>query len=135
MDYRVQHVILLMSRDPSKRHTLGNLSLAVNISASRLRHLFKAEVGNTPKQYLKDLRLRAALELAQTTTLSMKQIMLRVGINDESHFLRDFKKTFGLTPVQCRTLSRAASSESSGYAASARVKSGLKVRTAGSASK
>lgn len=114
MDYRVQHVILLMSEDPSKGHSLSNLALAINISASRLRHLFKDEVGTTPKQYLKDLRLRVARELVETTALSMKQIMIRSGINDESHFLRDFKKTFGMTPVQCRAHYRSAVIENQG---------------------
>ncbi len=134
MDYRVQQVILLMSEDPSKAHTLGNLSLAVNISTSRLRHLFKEEVGTTPTQYLKDLRIRAARDLVETTALSMKQIMISIGINDESHFLRDFKKTFGMTPAQCRVLYRSAlvenqyrqrreRVESSGHAESALIES------------
>ena len=124
MDCRIRHILSLIREDPSKEHTLGNLSLAVNISASRLRHLFKDEVGITPTQYLKDFRMRAARELVETTALSMKQIMINVGINDKSHFLRDFKKTFGMTPVQCRLLYRSDPVEKSMHAAEESVESG-----------
>lgn len=113
MDYRIQQVILLMRANPSKGHTLSKLARAVSISASRLRHLFKEEVGMTPTQFLKDLRMRAARELMQTSSLSIKQVMMNVGVNDESHFLRDFKKTFGMTPLQCRVLYKTAQLENS----------------------
>lgn len=108
MDYRVQKVILLIREDPSKLHTLSRLAHAVNISASRLRHLFKDEVGTTPTQYVKDLRMQIARELLESTSLRIKQVMMSVGVNDESHFIRDFKRTFGMSPTQCRTLHRTA---------------------------
>lgn len=104
MDYRVQKVIVLMRDNPSKPLTLGKLAQAVEMSASRLRHLFKEEVGSTPTQYLKDLRLQIAKELLETSSLRIKQVMMSIGVNDDSHFIRDFKKAFGMTPAQCRAL-------------------------------
>ena len=53
-------------------------------------------------QYLKALRMQTACELLETTDLSIKQIMLGVGIRDESHFVRDFKRKYGMTPTQYR---------------------------------
>ena len=51
----------------------------MNLSGSRLRHLFKAEMDQTPAQYLKAIRMREAAMLLRTTFLSVKEIMNRVG--------------------------------------------------------
>jgi AraC-like DNA-binding protein len=102
MDYRVKKVIRHIEEGFDVEITLEQLAQSVNISPSRLRHLFKSEVGVTPMQFLKEVRLRKAKELAEESFMNVKQIMVIVGLRDESHFMRDFKKTFGLTPTQCR---------------------------------
>jgi AraC-like DNA-binding protein len=104
MDYRILKVIVLIRDDLSKQLTLDKLAQAVDISPSRLRHLFKDEVGSTPTRYLKDLRMKIARELLEKSSLRIKQVMINIGVNDESHFVRDFKRTFGMTPTQCRAL-------------------------------
>jgi transcriptional regulator GlxA family with amidase domain len=67
-----------------------------------LRHLFKAETGETPTQFLKEVRLRDAERLLLTTFLSVKEIMNRVGFLDESHFGHEFKRMYGLAPSKYR---------------------------------
>jgi AraC-like DNA-binding protein len=64
-----------------------------------MQHLFKADTNMTAAQYLKFLRLQMARQLIESTFLSTKEIMQRVGIRDESHFVRDFRKTYGLPPA------------------------------------
>jgi transcriptional regulator GlxA family with amidase domain len=102
MDPRVQIVTDLMRRTLDRPLVLGELSNTVNLSASRLRHLFKVEIGTTPSHYLKHLRLQRARELARHTFLSIKEIMVRVGIKDESHFVRDFERLYGASPTRYR---------------------------------
>jgi len=75
----------------------------VNLSPSRLRYLFKKETGVAPGHYLRTFRLEQAKELLEKTFLSVKEITRRVGVNDQSHFIREFKKAYGLTPAQYRT--------------------------------
>jgi AraC-like DNA-binding protein len=41
--------------------------------------------------------------LLTTTFLSVKEIASRVGLADESHFVRDFKRIYGMTPSEYRT--------------------------------
>ena len=55
-----------------------------------------------PAQFLKSLRLKRSKELLETTFLNVKQVMSSVGIKDKSHFTREFKRAYGLTPTQCR---------------------------------
>ncbi len=102
VDPRVQVVAEHITRTLSCPLALDDLSHSVNLSASRLRHLFKSETGTTPSQYLKTLRLQKAGDLAVTTFLSIKEIMAQVGFADESHFVRDFQRLYGISPRQYR---------------------------------
>jgi transcriptional regulator GlxA family with amidase domain len=102
MDPRVQKTVFLIQETLSRKITLEELARAVNLSPAHLRHLFKTETAMTPTQYQKRLRLLEARRLLESTFLNLQEIMLRVGLNDQSHFVRDFKKTYGLTPAQHR---------------------------------
>jgi AraC-like DNA-binding protein len=104
MDYRVQSVIALLEKHLQRDWTAGRLSQCVNLSPSRLHQLFKEETGVPPARYLRLLRMGRAKELLETTHLSVKEIMARVGVADESHFVRDFKKAYGATPARYRQL-------------------------------
>ena len=102
MDQRVHKILRLMKEDLSRKLTAGEIARAVNLSPAHLRYLFKAETGMSVMQYWKALRMEEAKRLLESTFLSGKEIMSRIGITDESHFVRDFKQSFGLTPAQYR---------------------------------
>jgi transcriptional regulator GlxA family with amidase domain len=102
VDHRIKLVIALMKDDHGWKLPLGELAETANLSLSRFHSLFKAETGATPAQYRRLLRMEKAADLLGTTLLSVRQIKTRLGINDRSHFEREFKKVYGLTPVQYR---------------------------------
>lgn len=102
MDRRVQRVIDKMNADLSRDLALAELAQSVNLSHSRLRCLFKTETGMSPTHYLKHLRMQEAKRLAEDTFLNVKQIMNKLGMRDESHFVRDFKRIHGVTLSQHR---------------------------------
>lgn len=103
MDQRVQIVCTLMNEQLHRDLSLEEMARSVNLSSSYFRHLFKAETGISPAHYLKSLRIQRAKELIETTFLSMKEIMSRIGVRDKRHFTEDFRKAYGLTPAQYRT--------------------------------
>lgn len=100
----MQIVIALIEEDLSRELSLEELAGSVNLSVSRLRHLFSAKLGITPTQYLKSIRMRKAKELLETSFLSVKQIISLVGIGDRNHFTNDFKKAYGVSPTEYRRL-------------------------------
>lgn len=107
------HRIIFATRFLAKKcfnsvHAVEETVSALRLSPSRFRHLFKEETGLSPAQYIKRLRLGYARQLLEQSTLSVKEVMAAAGINDFSHFVRDFKTMHGLTPSKARQLCLAA---------------------------
>ena len=98
MDSRVQKVQQIMRDNFDRELSLVELAQYVNLSPWRLCHLFRADTGMPPIKYLRLLRLEAAKQLLEVSFLSIKEITYKVGINDESHFVRDFKRVYGMPP-------------------------------------
>jgi transcriptional regulator GlxA family with amidase domain len=116
MDGRVQATIELIENNLKRVLLIDKLARTTRLSASRLRRVFKNETGLTPAQYLKQLRIRKAKEYLETTFLSVKEIRREIGATDESHFIRDFKKVYGVPPTRLR--SRVSQAESGAAEAS-----------------
>lgn len=102
MNRRVQAAIFHMTGDLRHVAPLTEVAAIVKISPSRLRRLFKSETGETPAQYLKRMRLQQAAELLVTDFYSVKEVMNKVGLQNQSHFTHDFKRAYRLTPTQYR---------------------------------
>ena len=91
-----------MRADVRGELTLTEFAHSVNLSVWRLSHIFKSDVGMPPIKYLKLLRMERAKGLLESSFLSVKEIAFQVGLNDESHFVRDFKSTYGYSPTTYR---------------------------------
>jgi len=91
-----------MRADVRGELTLTEFAHSVNLSVWRLSHIFKSDVGMPPIKYLKLLRMERAKGLLESSFLSVKEIAFQVGLNDESHFVRDFKLTYGYSPTTYR---------------------------------
>jgi transcriptional regulator GlxA family with amidase domain len=102
-DRRVQKALeLLQQSSVGGPIRLADIAATVHVSSSHLRHLFKRETGTSVTHYVRLLRLRRAKELLETSFLSVKEVMSAVGFNDFSHFVREYKATFGRTPSETR---------------------------------
>jgi len=102
LDKRVEKILEMMRADVRGELTLTDFAQSVNLSVWRLSHIFKSDVGMPPIKYLKLLRMEQAKGLLESSFLSVKEIAFRVGLNDESHFVRDFKSTYGYSPTTYR---------------------------------
>ena len=103
MDQRVRKIEQLLRENLNREWSLAELAESVNLSVWRLSHIFRTETGTSPIQYLRELRMNRAKELLETSFLSVKEIAYHIGINDESHFVRDFKKIYGDPPTRYRS--------------------------------
>ena len=107
VDERVRVLLAVIHEGGYTRSTLENVSVSVNLSISRLCHLFGQEFGLGPLQYAKVLRLREAKELVESTFLRIQEIEVILGFKDSTRFVKDFKMAYGLTPARHRARHRA----------------------------
>lgn len=102
MDYRIKVILSKIENDLLQPLVIEDLARSVNLSVSRLQHLFKKEVHTGIIKYINNLRLQKARGLLETTCLHVKEIRSKVGVKTESHFVQIFKQEFGATPSNYR---------------------------------
>lgn len=85
-----------------QNHPVSFYADMCHLSESRFAHLFKQATGMAPKQYLLKIKTETACRLLLSTSLSVTEIALAVGIDDINYFGRLVKKQTGKTPSQWR---------------------------------
>jgi transcriptional regulator GlxA family with amidase domain len=103
-DYRIRKVLESLEDDPAT--SVQELATLVNLSSSRLGHLFKLQMGVDLSHFLVNERLDKAAELLRQTDLSIKEIAARVGYHHSSSFDRGFQNKFGVPPADFRKRNR-----------------------------
>jgi two-component system response regulator YesN len=83
---------------------LGSLSKKFNLSLGYLSGLIKKETGKTYTDYVVGKRLQLAKQLLNDSSLSIQEIVERVGYKDYFHFNKLFKKHYGITPSKYRKI-------------------------------
>jgi len=95
----VDRAKLLLSSDPARRWTLGDIGAAIGVSPVYLTQMFQLVEGMPLYRYQLRLRLARALDLLgryeDLTTLSMD-----LGFSSHSHFSSAFRQTYGRTPAE-----------------------------------
>jgi len=101
---QIFHLTEQISLNLSEDWPVERMAAEIGLSVSRFHHAFKEHFKTTPQEYIRDERLdRARVKLQDPHNFnSIKTIAYDLGINDVSHFTRDFKKKFGQTPTDCR---------------------------------
>ena len=102
MNGRIFYLREQMLKDLNRKWTVEELAQEIKVSAPYLQQLFKKEMQISPIAYLRDVRLKKACELLETTFDNISEIRYKVGMPNDSHFTRDFKKKYGVTPTECR---------------------------------
>ena len=80
--------------------SVETLASEMCITRGQLNRRVKTITGTTTQQYVIRLRLEQALQLLQTTGLTISEIGYRCGFEDATSFSRAFKRTFGQSPTQ-----------------------------------
>lgn len=98
----LQTAVRLMHDHCGEHLKLSQIARAVGYSVQHLNRLFAAHYGMAPQQYWLQLRLRAAARLLKDDPgASIGAIADQVGM-EPSYFIRMFKRTYGITPLQFR---------------------------------
>jgi len=102
LDDRVQKTLAFLRDHLAESIDLTRLARHAHLSPSRLSHLFREQVGQTPLQYLERLRVDRARQLLELTAHPVQDIARRVGFDSPFYFSLRFKKQTGQSPRQYR---------------------------------
>jgi AraC-like DNA-binding protein len=82
---------------------VADLARAAGMSDRSLRRRFVEELGLTPEQYVRRVRLLTSMQmLAGAPSRSVLEVALAVGYSSQSAFAAAFKRTFGTAPRRVR---------------------------------
>jgi AraC-like DNA-binding protein len=88
--------------DPSDDWSLESLAAAAQCSRFHFLRIFSRLTGQTPRQCVRAIRLRAAAEQLSTTRARIVDVALESGFGDLSHFNLSFSAAFAMTPRSYR---------------------------------
>jgi AraC-like DNA-binding protein len=97
---RITRAIERLRREFARPLRVEQLARELGMSVSGFHQHFKAVTGLSPLQFQKQLRLQEARRLLLGEGLDAASAGYRVGYHDASHFSRDYKRLFGVPPLQ-----------------------------------
>lgn len=97
-DPRIRRALDIMGSDLSSPFSVDGLARACGLSASRLTHLFRDQVGASPQRFSERCRLNRAAELLRHGGMAIGEIAQEVGFDNAFYFSNRFRKAFGKSP-------------------------------------
>ena len=80
--------------------SLKTLAVHFKGNAAYIGQIFKRDMHKSFSDYLKDVRMEKAKELLENSSLSAKDIAVKVGFQNVTYFSTVFKKETGLSPAE-----------------------------------
>jgi len=103
---RIKAMLAYIHENYGSEVTLSHIAAAAAISESECLRCFRAAIGSTPIQYLKQYRLQQAACLMLSTQKKLADISHLCGFQDISYFTKSFREQMGCTPSQFRKTER-----------------------------
>ena len=80
-------------------YNVKKLAERCGVSRRQLERFFPSATGKTPQQWLNYLRQQKAFQLIASSQ-SVKEVSIRLGYKQSSHFSREFKRFHGVPPSE-----------------------------------
>lgn len=94
--------ILNYIQDNYKEITLENIAEKFNFSLAYVSRMIKKCTGETFTEIVQRIKMNKACTILVTTSCSINDICYMIGYANQEHFIRIFKKCFGMSPTQYR---------------------------------
>lgn len=106
IDPRIYMVADYIILHPSEKHTPQKMAEMAELSKQRFSSLFKINMGKSPMEYVREIRLTTAARALLVSNDNINDIAYACGYEDTNYFIREFKAAFGFTPNQYRKVAR-----------------------------
>lgn len=97
-----KELLSYLQQNYSRRLSLEELSVGFHLSEKYISRYFREHFHLSLTQYVNYLRLTHARHLLETTALAVTEVAMQCGFPNVSYFIRTFKKSFGMSPLQYR---------------------------------
>ncbi len=94
----------LMGNSFADPNLIAGIARVLGTSPFHLAHVFRAEIGCAPHQYLMQLRVVEAMVRLRAGAPDLSRLALELGFCHHSHFTSVFRRTIGYTPRQVRRM-------------------------------
>jgi len=99
----VNKVIDIINQDyADKNLCLNSIAARINLSSGYLGKLFKTYTSKSVSDYINQIRIESASKMLEYSTLSINDILSKIGFTSNNYFYTVFRKTFGITPSEYR---------------------------------
>ena len=102
----VSRAVALMRQNLSVSLSVEDLALQMGLSRRQLDRVFKTELSVSPREYWAAMRMSHAHWRLQNSFYSLSEIANEVSFSDVSYFCKFFKKHFGYSPAQMKSMSQ-----------------------------
>lgn len=106
LDARIREALELMERDIAAPHEMRELASRAGLSYGRFAHLFKEQLGASPRQVQLKIRLRRGAVQLEYSDDPIGAIGERIGFRTIFDFSRAFRREYGTSPSAYRALRR-----------------------------
>jgi transcriptional regulator GlxA family with amidase domain len=96
----------IMERHIEEPLALKRLAGEVGLSLRQIERLFHGELGRSPAEYYRHLRLERAKHLLAQTRMPVLEVALASGFASAAHFSKSYRRQFGQAPTDFRRVRR-----------------------------
>jgi AraC-like DNA-binding protein len=99
---RYIEIIRYMSGHLAERLSREQLAAILPVHPNYLDRIFQKQFNKTPMQMLREMRLKKAKHLLESTDMPLSSIAVLCGMNDASYLSKTFLKMYGVAPGEHR---------------------------------
>ena len=101
-DFYIHEALEFIRHNFQNNISVEDIADACGLNRSYFGKIFKEAIGKSPQDFLLNYRMVKAAELLKLTKLSVGDISIAVGYDNQMHFSRAFKNIYGVSPKRWR---------------------------------
>ena len=102
-NFYIKEAIGHIDRNYQNNITIEELANACGLNRNYFGHIFKDTMGESPQQFLIHYRMTKAADLLKESLMTIADVGMSVGCENQLHFSRIFKSVYGLSPKNYRS--------------------------------
>ncbi|MCR5255552.1 MAG: response regulator [Acetatifactor sp.] len=99
---KIQQAVMYVRENYDKDLNMAVVSNHISMNYSLFSYAFKQYTGTNFVAFLKDIRMNKAKELLEKTDMRIVEISQKIGYENEKHFMKIFKASYGVSPTEYR---------------------------------